>query len=131
MAFASNPLQPYELEPLWKWMLASDHRHPLTGEPCSLSDIVALKCTDEDKCTVAMLEGMWLTLQNTKVFFSPKNLICQREMRKKWLVWFPRRLPSPRATKYEIIAMYTVYNLTLFHCHHRSLGKVSKKWRRD
>ena len=70
VAFASNPLQPYELEPLWKWMLASDHRHPLTSEPCSLSDIVALKCTDEDKCTVAMLEGMWLTLQNTKVFFS-------------------------------------------------------------
>ena len=79
VAFASNTSQPYELVPLSKWILTSN-RNPMTGEQCTLSDVVALQhvrqcnCEEEEECrqvnhTEAMLEGMKLTLQNTKVFF--------------------------------------------------------------
>jgi hypothetical protein len=60
VAFASDPAQPYELAPLWTWVLLSD-RHPLSGETCFLSDIVALRlpwgveAADEAE---AMLERM-------------------------------------------------------------------------
>ena len=75
VAFSSNTSQPYELAPLSKWMLVSN-RHPMTGEACTLSDIVVLhvrRCSEEEELrqvdrTEAMLEGMKLTLQNTKEF---------------------------------------------------------------
>ena len=59
VAFKGHPSQPYELAPLWKWVLASD-RHPLTGRACSLNDIVALRGAREgnDRVTDAVLEGM-------------------------------------------------------------------------
>jgi hypothetical protein len=42
VAFTHDPTQPYELVPLWTWVMLSD-RHPLSGETCFLSDIVALR----------------------------------------------------------------------------------------
>lgn len=78
VAFASNPSQPYDLVSLCRWVLISD-RHPLNGEKCGLDDIVALQvkvfqCSGDGydrqvHYTQAMLEGMKLTLHNTKVFF--------------------------------------------------------------
>ena len=69
VAFTSSPSQPYELAPLWKWVLSSD-KHPLTGEACSLSDIAALNLPWRacGRNTEAALEGMRLTLWDTQVF---------------------------------------------------------------
>ena len=70
VAFASDPSQPYELAPLWEWVLASD-RHPLTGRVCG--DIVALRFSDEycnkARDTAVVLEGMRLGAKKTQVFF--------------------------------------------------------------
>jgi len=67
----SSPSQPYELAPLWKWVLSSG-RHPLTGEACSLSDIAALKLPWREsggRDTEAVVEGMRLTIGDTQVLF--------------------------------------------------------------
>jgi hypothetical protein len=63
VAFAYAPSQPYELAPLWKWVIASD-RHPLTGETCFLSDIAALQLPwgDAGAGTEAELERMRLAI---------------------------------------------------------------------
>jgi hypothetical protein len=59
------PAQPYELTPLWKWVL-KHNRHPLTGQPCSLSDIVPLHGRSECD-TEAVLEGLNLTSMDALV----------------------------------------------------------------
>jgi hypothetical protein len=55
VAFASDPSQPYELAPLWEWVLAS-HRQPLTGQACAVGDIVALDYSSKARDTAAVLK---------------------------------------------------------------------------
>jgi hypothetical protein len=70
VAFASDSSQPYELAPLWKWVLANN-RHPLTGRVCAVGDITALRFSDEycsrARDTSAVLNGMRLTSRKTQV----------------------------------------------------------------
>lgn len=97
VAFSTQPSQPYELVPLWKWVLASN-RHPLTGRACSLNDIVVLKEGDVDgsrtRITEAMLEGMRVTVQDTLVIVfhttlvflpsrHPLTSVCPQEFKKR------------------------------------------------
>jgi hypothetical protein len=72
VAFDSDPSQPYELAPLWEWVLASD-RHPLTGRVCVVGSIVALRFGDDcnkARDTAVELKEMRLGAKKTQVFFS-------------------------------------------------------------
>jgi hypothetical protein len=67
VAFASDLSQPYELIPLWEWILLSK-RHPLTGETNSLCDITALELPWNDgQHTESMLDELWSKFQETQV----------------------------------------------------------------
>ncbi len=65
VAFCAFPAQPYELAPLWKWVLISD-RHPLTGKACSLWDIAVLYGHSAGDAR-AVLDGLRLTISDTQV----------------------------------------------------------------
>jgi hypothetical protein len=70
VAIRADPAQPYELTPLWKWLLISN-RHPLTGQTCSLCDIVPLQLCGRSGCdTEAVLEGLNLTIVDTQVMLN-------------------------------------------------------------
>jgi hypothetical protein len=64
VAFSYDPAQPYELAPLWTWILLSD-RHPLSGETCFLSDIAALRLPWQEEEAVGAAQTTLATLRNT------------------------------------------------------------------
>jgi hypothetical protein len=80
VAFASNPAQPYELDPLWEWVLASD-RHPLTGRRCTVEDISALWFNDEYGSKARETTAALKKAQKTQVFFP---LFQKHARRKRW-----------------------------------------------
>ena len=71
VAFTSDTSQPYELAPLWEWVLAS-HRQPLTGQVCTVGDIRALQFGDAH-CSKARDTGAVLKkTRKTQVYlFTP------------------------------------------------------------
>jgi hypothetical protein len=75
VALGPYAAQPYELTPLWKWVLTSG-RHPLTGQVCAVQDIVVLEDPPGEGTTTKQrtdrtewaLNGLWTTLQATQEF---------------------------------------------------------------
>ena len=68
VAFSYDPAQPYELAPLWTWILLSD-RHPLSGETCFVSDIAALRLPwrgEEEETAQAMLSTLRATMWDSR-----------------------------------------------------------------